>query len=220
MVPYSSPSCARGWACRIVTKMPGAPAAMASSTYIPSTRPLAPPEVNEPSGATPYVICSSIGPAGRACNRSVRRAASFCRSVLKRLARRPADIFLPALSGFPTALDLAVTAPQRQETLARAAQTALSAASSYTQTKATHLNTAAACEQQGVKFVPLVVESTGAWDPSASRVLQVISRATAARLGADAAAMHAELLQDLCVVVRLHRARAILRRRSEFDAST
>ena len=97
-------------------------------------------------------------------------------------ARRPADIFLPALSGFPTALDLAVTAPQRQETLARAAQTALSAASSYTQTKATHLNTAAACEQQGVKFVPLVVESTGAWDPSASRVLQVISRATAARL--------------------------------------
>ena len=34
--------------------------------------------------------------------------------------RRPADIFLPALAGSPAALDFAVTAPQRQETLALA----------------------------------------------------------------------------------------------------
>ena len=33
-------------------------------------------------------------------------------------ARRPADICVPSLSGSPTALDFAITAPQRQETLA------------------------------------------------------------------------------------------------------
>ena len=43
--------------------------------------------------------------------------------------RRPADIFLPSLSGGPAALDLAVTAPQRQESLAQAGQQALAAPS-------------------------------------------------------------------------------------------
>ena len=56
---------------------------------------------------------------------------------MKRLApRRPADIFLPSLSGGPAALDLAVTAPQRQESLAQAGQQAVSAASQYAAVKA------------------------------------------------------------------------------------
>ena len=53
--------------------------------------------------------------------------------------RRPADIFLPSLSGGPAALDLLVTATQRQESLAQAGQQALAAASHYAAVKNTYL---------------------------------------------------------------------------------
>ena len=59
--------------------------------------------------------------------------------------RRPADIFLPSLSGGPAALDLAVTAPQRQESLAQAGQQALAAASHYAAVKSTYLQTSHTC---------------------------------------------------------------------------
>ena len=120
--------------------------------------------------------------------------------------RRPADIYLPALQGFPAALDLAVTAPQRQETLAQAGQTASAAANQYAELKAAHLNTARVCSAQGLNFVPLVVESTGAWSQSASKILLLISRAVAARTNSDAAQLHAELLQELSVLLRSHHA--------------
>ena len=113
--------------------------------------------------------------------------------------RRPADIFLPSLSGGPAALDLAV-------------------ASQYAAVKAAHLNTSQVCAAQGVRFVPLVVESTGAWEPNASKTLQLFSRAAAARTGADAGLLHANLLQELSVLLRSHHARAALRRRAEASA--
>ena len=56
--------------------------------------------------------------------------------------RRPADVYLPALEGSPTALDLAITGPLRSQTLADAGRHALAAASACAQLKATHLNTA------------------------------------------------------------------------------
>ena len=129
--------------------------------------------------------------------------------------RRPADVYLPCLRGSPAALDLAITAPQRQETLAQAGNKALAAAQAYAQHKAAHLDTARLCESQGIKFLPMVAESSGAWEPAASKVLLQISRAAAARTGADAALLHADLLQELCVTIRAHRARAVLRRRAE-----
>ena len=48
--------------------------------------------------------------------------------------RRPADVYLPALSGSPAALDFAITAPQRQETLAMAGRATGAAADAYTWT--------------------------------------------------------------------------------------
>ena len=119
--------------------------------------------------------------------------------------RRPADIYLPSLHGSPAALDLAITAPQRQEVVGQAAVSALAAASQYAAKKASHLNTANLCAQQGVRFVPLVVESTGAWDREASHILLQISRSAAARTGEDAGVLHGDLLQELCVLMRSHR---------------
>ncbi|CAE7483229.1 unnamed protein product [Symbiodinium natans] len=134
------------------------------------------------------------------------------------LGRRPADVYLPSLFGAPAALDIAITAPQRPETLALAGQEALAAAAAYRQVKMDHLQTAQLCSAQGVRFVPMVLEATGAWETSAAKILLHISRAVATRTQTEPAVAHAELLQELCVAVRVHRARAILRRRAELAA--
>ncbi|CAE7877562.1 unnamed protein product, partial [Symbiodinium necroappetens] len=135
-------------------------------------------------------------------------------------ARRPADIYLPSFQGSPVALDLAVVAPQRQESLAQAGQVALAAASSYTHTKETHLDTARLCSAQGVRFRPLVAEATGAWTRDASTVLLAVSKAVAVRTNQEASLLHAQLLQELSVISRGHRARAVLRRRAEASEHT
>jgi hypothetical protein len=44
----------------------------------------------------------------------------------------PADVYLPAFTGTPTAFDFAITAPQRQESLALASRQAGAAAEAYT----------------------------------------------------------------------------------------
>ncbi|CAE7316738.1 unnamed protein product [Symbiodinium sp. CCMP2592] len=134
--------------------------------------------------------------------------------------RRPADIFVPSYLGAPVAFDLAVTGPQRLETLAEASRKSLAAATAYVAVKKAHLDTAATCQAQGVRFLPLVAETTGAWEAEAAKVLTQISRAAAAREGADPAALHGELLQELCVVARSFRARAVLHRRAELAAAS
>ena len=128
--------------------------------------------------------------------------------------RRPADLFVPSYLGSPTAFDLAVTAPSRQETLGEAARNSLAAASAYAVAKRVHLDTAAACHQQGLTFEPLVVETTGAWEPAAAAFLRQVAKAAAAREGGQMD-LHSELLQELSVITRTFRARAILRRRIE-----
>ena len=129
--------------------------------------------------------------------------------------REKPGLLLPSYLGSPVAFDLAVTGPQRLGTLGEAARSSLAAAIAYAETKRAHLDTAAACQAQGVRFVPLVVETSGAWEPEAAKVLVQIARAVASREGEDPAALHAELLQELSVAVRSFRAKAALRRRAE-----
>lgn len=129
--------------------------------------------------------------------------------------RRPADVYLPAFAGSPVALDFAVTAPQRQETLAQASLRTGAAAEAYAEHKRSHLNTAAACEAQGVKFVPMVAECIGAWEDAASKVLKHLAQAVATQTGADSATCFGTLLQELGTTIRSYRARAALRRRAE-----
>ena len=93
------------------------------------------------------------------------------------------------------------------------------AAAAYARHKEAHLNTAEACERQGVVFVPMVVETTGTWDAGARPVIKHIARAVAAITGDDPDKTHATMLQELCVAVRAYRARAALRRRSDAIAS-
>jgi len=124
--------------------------------------------------------------------------------------RRPADVFLPSFLGRPTALDFAVTAPQRLDALGGSGNT--SAAEAYGAYKRRHLDTADACADQHVTFLPMVIETTGAWAPEAAQALAHISRAAGGGAGGPT------LLQEACVLVRSWRGRAALRRRAELVA--
>ena len=134
--------------------------------------------------------------------------------------RRPADIYVPSFASSPTAFDIAITAPQRAESLAAASQQALASASAYAVTKADHLNTLQDCASQGVAFKPLVMESTGAWETQASSTLHKIAVAAALRLGQDRGQVFQTMLQEMGTVARSFRARAILRRRTAMTVST
>ena len=124
--------------------------------------------------------------------------------------RRPADVFLPSFLGRPTTLDFAVTAPQRLDALGGSGNT--SAAEAYGACKRRHLDTADACAAQHVTFLPMVIETTGAWAPEAAQALAHISRAAGGGAGGPT------LLQETCVLVRSWRGRAALRRRAELVA--
>ena len=114
--------------------------------------------------------------------------------------------------GQPAALDFAVTSPTQPAFVDTASNVALHAASSYSETKRAHLNTATACADAGVTFLPMVCESTGAWATEASAVLKQLAKAAALREGVATSVVYRRLLQRLSLVVRTANAKAQLRR--------
>ena len=73
------------------------------------------------------------------------------------------------------------------------------AAAAYAQHKELHLDTAQACAAQGVKFMPMVAECTGAWAPEALKVLKHVAHAAAPHSGEEPAVCYGLLLQELAV---------------------
>ena len=127
--------------------------------------------------------------------------------------RRPADIYLPCWTGgLPAALDFAVTAPQRQEIVSEAAHTPLAAAKAYSQSKRDHQGTQDACDAQGIRFQPMVCETSGAWSTEALEVLQLIAKAAASHTGSDHKTLLQGTLQRCAAVVRKANARAHFKR--------
>ena len=131
-------------------------------------------------------------------------------------ARRPADVYVPAWSsGSPAAFDFAVTAPQQALYREAAALEPLAAATAYTSRKKLFMNTAEVCRTQGVEFLPMVVETPGAWAPEATKALKKVAAAAAATTGRTEEQLWQELLQGLAVCVRRSNARAVLRRKAD-----
>ena len=127
--------------------------------------------------------------------------------------RRPADIYLPRwYGGTPAALDFAITSPNQTAHVGIAAREALHAATSYSETKRAHLNTASLCEAQAITFLPMVCETSGAWAPEASAVLKQLARQAGNKAGKPASELYRTLLQRLAVKVRTSNARAHLKR--------
>ena len=129
--------------------------------------------------------------------------------------RRPAYVDAPSWThGQPAAYDLAITSPQRQETLGQASLRPGHAATQYEGHKRTHLSTEEDCRRQGILFVPLVAETSGGRGPSAIATFTKWAK-LAIRRGVQPVSPKAILpqyLETLCVAIRSAKARAVLRR--------
>ena len=167
--------------------------------------------------------CVRLGWEGQAPTRkgtSWASAAAGSPDDASSARRRPADLYLPSFHGRPTTFNFAVTAPQRLDVLVEAGRGGGSAASAYADVKRRYLDTTKVCEQHGVAFVPLVVETSGAWAPEASKILHQLSRAVTLRHGGFGPPLGGPaLLEEASVLVRSWRTRATLRRRAELEAS-
>ena len=145
-----------------------------------------------------WATCAGLAPELEKAELLLPQWPDDARLALRRLA----DVYLPAFEGAPTALVLAITGRLRSESLAEAGRHALAASGVYAHLKKSHLNTAQLCTAQGVRFRPMVAESTGAWDSEASQILQLIARGVSAREGRHPAATQATLLEELSVAIR------------------
>jgi hypothetical protein len=128
--------------------------------------------------------------------------------------RRPADIFLPCWrAGCPAALDFAVTSGLRIGALSLSAVDGASNAESYASFKRHHLDTGTHCSDEGIDFVPMIVEASGGgWGSDARRVWHELGRAASRLSGDPAAAKSEHFLQTLSITLHRANARAILRR--------
>ena len=78
--------------------------------------------------------------------------------------RRPADVYLPRWRrGTPAALDLAVTSGLRRDLVERSAEDGSIAVKLYEDYKRTYLDTEAACQEEGIMFIPLICEADRWW---------------------------------------------------------
>ena len=128
------------------------------------------------------------------------------RSLIPDSQRRPGDVLIPLWRNRPHAFDVAVTSPLCASNLQQASTNTGAALEKMKQTKNNkhfHL-----CRQQGITFVPLVVETLGGWDSEASFHLSKIAEMTAQRSDKRAAIVSKQFFQRLSVL--LQRANASL----------
>ena len=128
--------------------------------------------------------------------------------------RRPADVFLPALRlGKPAALDFAVTSGLSIDLLPVSEEDASLPCSLYANRKRQFLDTAAHCQEEGIDFIPMIVEaSSGSWGVDARNLFREVSK-TAARLTGDPYSVKLEqCLQNFSISLHRANARAVLRR--------
>ncbi|CAE8606430.1 unnamed protein product [Polarella glacialis] len=80
------------------------------------------------------------------------------------------------------------------------------------QASAQFQGTEAACRTQGITFLPMVCETSGAWAQGAKVVLRQLAKAAAAHSGKDQAQLYQFMLQRASAKVRRANARAHLKR--------
>ena len=123
-------------------------------------------------------------------------------------------MFLPCWrQGRPAAWDFAVTSGLQIGAVDAAAMDGGCTAMAYCDRKRMYLNTAAHCADEGILFVPMVVEASGgAWCTDARRVWRDIAAAAARLTGERAAVLTERFEQSLSITLHRANARAIIRR--------
>ena len=131
--------------------------------------------------------------------------------------RRPADIFLPRGSRLakhmPEAVDFAVSSGMRRDRIRKQDGIVEEVFTEYTSLQESHMDTAAQCKQQGLSFLPFIIEGHGGgWSAKARRLVDKVGRAMACRDLELKGRGPLTLAQRLSCVVHREGARAILRR--------
>ena len=129
-------------------------------------------------------------------------------------ARRPADVYIPSWDlGGAAAFDFAITSGMRTDMLASSAANGAAAAIAYEQVKRSFLDTESRCREEGLSFVPIVMEAhSGTWGPTARKVWRTLAKAISTISGEDADLEAERCLQSLSVTLHRETARSILRR--------
>ena len=132
--------------------------------------------------------------------------------------RRPADVYLPRWRrGAPAALDFAITSGLCRGIVERSALDGSAATKLYEEQKRTYMNTEAACQEEGITFLPIICEADGGgWGPTAHKVWSELAKHKALASGELDSTIVSQLLQSLGLILHRENARAILRRTPKF----
>ena len=129
------------------------------------------------------------------------------RFLLPGTAAKPADILIPRwVDGKDGALDVTVTSPLCQTNMARAAAEAGSALRSAYERKVQ--GAAAACQEQGLSFLPIAMETLGGLHQVATVQLKRLASALARQAGEDEGTATRQLFQR--VALGLMRGNAVM----------
>ena len=173
------------------------------------------------------------------CERARLRPEREASGLLRNLpnpqgTRRPADVLVcsgsafaptlpdgsrgrtPAKIAFDFAIINALGRGHWQETF----NTIGSAAEAYGEWKKSFQNTAAACEEAGILFQPIVLDMQGGVTKEARASIHTIAQCVAAAESADAKRIKTEMLERLALTISRSSAEAIKRRRQRKETAS
>ena len=119
-------------------------------------------------------------------------------SLIPHSAARPADVFLPVWSqGKAAAIDVSVISPLQFLTVSEACREQ-GYVLSYGERRERRLHEPE-CQEAGISFVPLLVETLGGWSDLALSFIRQVAKLQAPRLGEQPALSISHLFQSLSV---------------------
>ena len=132
-------------------------------------------------------------------------------ALLPGTSARPADVLIPHWSGGrDTALDVTVVSPLLTDRVDQSVTTPGHTLTVAFNNKCRHY--LAACEAEGISFIPLPVETLGAWHKQAAEQLRKLARAQARSTGREEEECIRHLFQRLGVLLVKGNAALLLNR--------
>ena len=142
------------------------------------------------------------------------------RALLPGTNARPADVFLPHWSnGKDTAWDVTVVNPLQQELVDTAATTAGHALSYAFNWKVSRGGVGAACQREGIVFLPLPVETLGGWHETAVQQIRKLAAALSRQTGEEESVATSHLYQKLSIHLMKGNSALLLNRIPTFPAN-
>ena len=133
--------------------------------------------------------------------------------------RRPADVYVPRWSsGIPAAFDFAVTSGLRDDALNDSASGDMSHLTRYEDFKMSYLSTKTQCEEEGMTFIPMVMDACGGgWGKQACKVWTKLAKSLALEAGEQSTTANL-FLQRFALILHRENARALRRRFQRLSA--